>query len=503
VLGDEDEHPDLGEPGEDTSAVLATEPSTAEAPSADDDEPPLAPEDAGQIEPDPPEPAFWRELGRRLRAEREAPQAAPPPALPEPGDVSPSLARAKAPPVAMQKRAPKKVRRRRPDVVESLAGEADRQRPRRHWTGVLIKTAAVIIVLGVLGAAITAFYLAASRAESPVRGKTVAEVTGESMDALDGASHWSASIEREALAAGGGLETASLRVFVRSDGSYRVQDSTIGRVTTYDAEALSLQDVVPGFPPRSEINVPLGGLDGGPPRDGMPLDDLAIAARTLASVDDEAPAAGTLTGRDVYRLTGPLTDDIDLTYTIDASDFLPVRITWTVGDQTVRELRFADVERDGLEGEYSQQVPEAQGADQAFAPVGIDEVAARTDITPVTPEFLPDGFKLAGVAVNEGERIVIIRYARGPQELLVTLRPSPVEAGAAWDDPFTRPEGQAVTPVEVAIDGGPFRGVTALQVPGPQALPSLWAADGELALTVSGDVTGDQLAAVARSLRTS
>ena len=57
VLGDDDDHPDLGEPGDDTSAVLATEPSTAEAPSTDEDEPPIEPEDAGQIEPDPPDAA--------------------------------------------------------------------------------------------------------------------------------------------------------------------------------------------------------------------------------------------------------------------------------------------------------------------------------------------------------------------------------------------------------------------------------------------------------------
>ena len=104
--------------------------------------------------------------------------------------------------------------------------------------------------------------------------------------------------------------------------------------------------------------------------------------------------------------------------------------------------------------------------------------------------------------MNETERIAHVRYSRGPQELLITLRPSPVEAGQDWDDPFTRGEGEEATPTEVAIEDGPFRGATALQVAGPRALPSLWVADGELAFTVSGDVTADELVRIAQSLRT-
>jgi DNA-directed RNA polymerase specialized sigma24 family protein len=504
VLGGDDEgRPDLGKLGEDTSAVMATEPSTIEAPSTDDVAEPPEDDDAGQLEPDPATPGFWRELGRRLRAERAAPQAAPPPPLPGPGDPSPSLTAAKAPPVAMQKRAPAKIRRRRPDVVEELAGEVDRQRPRRHWAGTLVKGAAILIVLGVLGAAVTALYLAASRAESPVKGETVADVAADSMEVLGDAPNWSATIEREALAAGGGIEQASLKVSVDSEGSYRVEDTTIDRITTFDATAGTLQDVVPGFPPRAEIGVALAPPDGGPPRDGFPLDDLGIAARTLATVDDEPPVRAKLNGRSVYRLTGPLTDEIDLTYTVDADSLYPVRITWTVDDQQVRELRFADVQLDTIPGPFTQDLPPGTptATNLGFVPVGITEVARRTEIQPLTPDFLPSGFVAAGVVVNESERITQLRYARGPQELLITLRPSPVEAGNVWDDPFPRPEGQEVAPTDVAIEGGPFRGVTAQQVAGPQALPSLWAADGELAFTVAGDVTPDELLRIAQSLR--
>lgn len=499
VLGHDDEgRPDLGEPGVDTSAILATEPSTVEAPTADDDEPPIDEDDAGQLTPDPPTPEFWRELGRRLRAEREGPRAAPPPSLPAPGDPSPSLATAKPPPVAMQKRAPKRARRRRPDLIEELADEADRQRAPRHWAGLLIKTAAVLVVLGVVAAAITVLYLAASRAESPVRGQTVADVAARSMEVLAEGGTWSATVERESL----GQEQASLQILAGPDGSFRLQDTTISRLTTYDAQFGVLKDTIPGFPPRSEIGVAMGPPDGGPPRDGTPLDDLGIAARVLAAVDDVEPVEDTLGSRDVLRLRGPLTDEIDLTYTVEADSLLPVRITWTAGDDTVRELRFAEVQQDAVE-DFDQELPPGTptATDMGFVPVRITEIAGRTDLTPLTPEYLPDGFEPAGVAVHETDRIATLRYARGPQEVLVTLRPSPVEAGQPWDDPFTRAEGVEVTPTEVELDRGPFRGTTALQVTGPRALPSLWAADGRLAFTVSGDLTPDQLVRVARSLR--
>lgn len=544
-----DEVPELAHPGEDTEAVMVTEASTSAAPALDHDPPPtsaatdveadaradsdaLEGDDAvegddpaslddvdeadvaalealeagaepgeGHVEPPPPTPEFWGELGRRLRLEREAPQAAPPPPLPEPGDPSPSLTQAKAPPVAMQKRAPRKSRKRRPDVVEELAGEVDRQRPKRRWGSLLIKALAVLVAVGVLGAGVYALYRAASDARSPVRGESVAEAAAHSMQVLQSADTWSASVERTSLA-DAGMERASLRVVAGADGSYRIDDTTLSRITTFDNTTGTLQDTLPGFPPRNETGVGFGPPDSGPPSDGTPLDDLGTAARTLAPIDDEEPEADELHGRDVLLLTGPLDDQIELTYAIDATEYTPVRITWTVGDSVVRELRFADVELDALAPPFTQEVPGVAAQDQGFARVPITQAEARTQLAPLTPEYLPEGFEpdlLA--AVDEGARVTALRYTRGPQEILVTVRPSPVEAGQPWDDPFTRDPQAPVTPTDVAIDEGPFRGTTAQEVAGPRALPSIWGADGEIAFTVSGDLSPDELVAVAQSLR--
>lgn len=497
--------PDLDHPGDDTQAVLATEPSTTESPADPGADEPEG--DRGSVEPDPPMPGFWPELGRRLQLERDAPRAAPPPPLPEPGE-SPSMAKAKAPPAAMQRRAPRRSRRERPDVVDELVGEVDRQRPRRAWGPILVKAAAVLVVLGVLGGAVGWLYNSASDAESPVRGKTVADIAAESMMALADAGTWSVSITRTALADLG--ETRStVTIVTNQEGSYRVEDEFVqageeaaARITTYDAEFRQLQDVLGAFPPRSETGVPLGAPDGGPPRDGMPLDDLGIAARALASVDDEAPTTIRENGRDVWELQAPVSDTIDLTFLVDRSTSLPVRITWTVDGTSVRDIRFGEFDLGAADGPYAQTIDDApQATDLGWAPLGITEVVDRIDQEPFTPEFLPDGFMLAGVAVNEAGRTSVLRYARGPQEVLISLRPSPVEAGATWDDPFTRPAGQEVAPRSVAIEAGPFAGVTAQQVDGPQALPSIWGADGSLAFTVSGDVSADELTRIAQSLR--
>jgi hypothetical protein len=233
----------------------------------------------------------------------------------------------------------------------------------------------------------------------------------------------------------------------------------------------------------------------------MPFDDLAVAARTLTTIDDVAPERTSVNGRSLWRLSGTLADGTRITYLVDPDTLVPVRVTWTDGDRTTREVRFRDVVLGAGDTGFTQDLPADAPAvvDRGFLAVPIGEVRSRTQIDPLVPRYLPSGFVLTGAWVHEGDRISSLRYARGPQQIIVTLRPSPVEAGQPWDDPFDR-EGVEVAPEEITLGAGPFRDAPASMVAGTAALPSLWAADGELAVTVAGDLSGDELVRVAESL---
>ncbi len=459
---------------------------------------------AGSLDPEPATPAFWQELGRRLKVERDAVAAAPPPSLPDPDGPSPALTPAQAPPVAVQKRASRRIRRRRPDLVEELAEEAGRQRARRSWPGLLVRVAAVLVVVAILAAAVYALYDAASTARSPIRGDSTADVALQSMGVLAEAGTWSATIDQTTVDDAGESTDATLTITAAQDGSFRFTDESIDRLTTYDAAFGVVRDTIPGFPPRNDQGVAPGGPDPSPPRAGLPLDDLATAARVLSTQVDDEPEVSEADGGDVRTLTGPLDDSTELTYVVDDETLLPISITWIREGETIRELRFRDVVLGVGGASYTQELPAdaPPAAELGFLPVQLGEVQARTGIAPLTPDYLPgepDGFEFTGAYVDEAAKVASLRYADGPQEMIITVRPSPVEAGQTWTDPFDRAD-QEVTPEEVTLDSGAFRDVPAQMVAGGAALPSIWAADGELAFTVAGDLSAEDLQKVAASL---
>jgi hypothetical protein len=272
-------------------------------------------------------------------------------------------------------------------------------------------------------------------------------------------------------------------------------------VVTYDAPLGVLQDVVPGFGIRHEVGVAPGPPDRTVPRADLPMAEIALAARTLATETDTEPVRTRVDGIRVWRLVGSLDGGLRLTYTVDVAELLPVRILWTRGGETVRDLRFSNVTLGGAGASYVQELPPGSppATPLGFTPVQLGEIRGRVDLVPLTPDYLPTGFVISGAAIDEEARVISLRYARGPAEIIVTLRPSPVEAGRPWDDPFDR-GGETVEPETVRLGRGPFRDVDVQVVRGGPALPSAWGADGERAFTVSGDLSPDDLLKVARSL---
>ncbi|MEJ7583926.1 MAG: hypothetical protein WKF43_07515 [Acidimicrobiales bacterium] len=167
----------LAVPAETVAALLDRGRRTRARPSDGTSEPPS--DGVVSDAPDPPAD-FWPQLGAQLLAERESP-AAPVPRLSAPGRSSLAQRRTEPPPLAMQRRAPRRRGFRpedaRPDAVEGLAIEARRRRvrvSRRARTNARLALA-VLVVAGSLAGAVFAVVRAASQAKSPVRDNSVAD----------------------------------------------------------------------------------------------------------------------------------------------------------------------------------------------------------------------------------------------------------------------------------------------------------------------------------------
>jgi hypothetical protein len=131
---------------------------------------------------------------------------------------------------------------------------------------------------------------------------------------------------------------------------------------------------------------------------------------------------------------------------------------------------------------------------------------------PLLPRLVPTGFALTEVAVaaqgqptgKEGMNpaasgVVSALYKRGFDRLVISTRLVGPDAGL-WSDPLASGEGFIDVPETVLLRRGAFAGSTAELLLDARAVPHLWAMDGTLVLTVSGDLTRDELLAVAESL---
>jgi hypothetical protein len=89
--------------------------------------------------------------------------------------------------------------------------------------------------------------------------------------------------------------------------------------------------------------------------------------------------------------------------------------------------------------------------------------------------------------------VVSLSYRRGIDQFLVTTR---LRGTGAWHDPLASPQGFVDHPERVSAGG-----LQASLVLSPHTTPHLWALTSALVVTVGGDLSRDELLAVARSLR--
>jgi outer membrane lipoprotein-sorting protein len=201
--------------------------------------------------------------------------------------------------------------------------------------------------------------------------------------------------------------------------------------------------------------------------------------------------------------------------TIDKETALPLRIVESRNGATIRELTVEGLVVDAPvpPGTFDLTMPRGvtvSATDHGFRRVPLDRVSAATGYRPLVPSALPAGFGEPEVAVADeaghtgaeglnpaSREVVSIAYRRGFDRVLVTTR---LRGTGDWTDPMASGEGIVDRPERVTL-GGALDGARAeLLVSAQGTAPHVWALTDDLVVTVSGDLTRDELLAVAGSL---
>lgn len=225
--------------------------------------------------------------------------------------------------------------------------------------------------------------------------------------------------------------------------------------------------------------------------------------------------------------------------TVDQATAFPVRIVETLDGRTFKELRLEDVvvneeiPRSAFRPAFTPGRP-VIASDHGFRRVGLADVADEVGYQPLVPSELPEGFRLAEVAVAarpgyeveikrfgdrpgaaEGARadflqqatrgsgapamrgVVSLSYRRGLDHVVATTRR---RTPGQWANPFGGDYLFGSKPEVVTLSRGAFTGARAEVVIAPVVAPQIWGMDDDLVFTVSGDLSRDELVAVAESL---
>jgi hypothetical protein len=125
--------------------------------------------------------------------------------------------------------------------------------------------------------------------------------------------------------------------------------------------------------------------------------------------------------------------------------------------------------------------------------------------------WVPEGFDPAEVTASkkgsftgaEGANppmgdVVSLSYRRGLDQFIVTTRPIGPDP-SRWGDPLGG-EGYRDEPEMVSFRGGALAGETGELLIDPLAIPHVWVKTDRLVVSVSGDLTREELLRVAESL---
>ena len=289
------------------------------------------------------------------------------------------------------------------------------------------------------------------------------------------------------------------------------------------SESISDSDVLFG----SEIR----GLAPGPPDQTSSITALDRAlgsvVRALAASRGGDVRETTYEGREAWLLETDLPvpekdeefwpDHLEVV--VDQETGFPLRAIASNSGKTIYETRIEDLEVGGAlpQDAFTIGFPpgvEVFRSDAGFRRVTLDEARSIVGYDPLAPRSVPEGYELSEVAVAkragatgpfEGNpattKAVSLSYRRGLDQFVVTTR-LVGDSASAWSDPFATGEGLVRAREEKRFSSGALAGRNGELVIDPLVEPHVWALTQDLVVTVSGDLTRNELLQVAESLET-
>jgi hypothetical protein len=319
------------------------------------------------------------------------------------------------------------------------------------------------------------------------------------------------------------------RFVLDAAGDVRLEGPKPGDVITYDASAGVARSAQHSASLSSDalFYAERDGVAPGPPDLGPPTwllpDEFADYVRGALASGSPAVQETTYLGRPAWRLDVdtvpnkivPQLSGDRFRITVDQETGMPVQVVELKQGSVLRELSIEQlqVNEDVPPSTFRLAFPagaEVMRSDDGFRRVGLSDVAGAVGYAPLVPAWVPDGYRLADVAVaregaptgKEGgnpqsEQVVSLSYRKGLDRFLVTTR---LRGGGSWSDPLASGEGFVDQPQHVTFDGGALQGADVDLLLTPRAVPHVWALTGSLVVTVGGDLSGNELLRVAGSL---
>jgi hypothetical protein len=324
------------------------------------------------------------------------------------------------------------------------------------------------------------------------------------------------------------------RFVMTAQGDVRLTGITRPGDTAYDAD----DNIERGLNPSESIpdsDVLFGseirGLAPGPPDQTSSITaldrGLGSVVRALAVSRGGGVRETTYEGREAWLLETDLPvpekdeelwpDHLEVV--VDQETGFPLRAIASNNGQTIYETRIEDLEVGGAlpQDAFTIGFPpgvEVFRSDAGFRRVSLDEARFIVGYDPLVPRSVPEGYELSEVAVAKRAgatgafesnpdtiKAVSLSYRRGLDQFVVTTR-LVGDSASAWSDPFATGE-DLVRPLEqMRFSSGALAGRNGELVIDPLAEPHVWALTQDLVVTVSGDLTHDELLQVAESLGT-